>query len=279
MSIIFHRFACPPSTCPVCLETNEDDHEQVNCRACGLYYQNVQAISKRSRDWDPSLPSRVSVSGEDIPYLQRRQGKELEVKVFRPTEEAEDELFGGYRRVQLVSQSLDLLDGKFPALQLLEDFCRFAELLEGVPNDTSAFVPEIRNLRLRAGHHLQQQHSSFPAFASFSQIAQVRRSLGQGSLDLRRKIDKLVYNLYNDSDTKELMKYIEQSTSLFLRILFPVKSLMSTSFPAYPSDNGKDYYTSVLTRMASLSDMKKSHKPSVRSAERMEWLLLDARIK
>lgn len=213
MSMIFHRFACPPSTCPVCLETNEDDHEQIYCHACGLCYQNVQAISRRSREWDLNLPAEVSVSGDDIPYIQRQQGKEPEVKVFRPTQEAEDELFDGYRRVQLVSQSLDLLDGKFPALQLLEDFCRFAELLKGVPNDTSAFVPEIRDLRTRAVQHLLQQRSSFPAFASFSQIAQVRKRLGQESLDLRREIDKLVHNLYNDSDTKELMKYIKQSTS------------------------------------------------------------------
>ena len=210
MSMVFHRFACPPSTCPVCLETNEDDHEQVHCRACGLCYQNVQAISKGSREWDPNLPTEVSVSGDDIPYIQR-QGKELEMKFFRPTQEAEDEIFDGYRRVQLVSQSLDLLDEKYPALRLLEDYCRFAELLKGVPDEMSAYVPDIRNLRARANQHLQQQRSSFPAFASFSQIAQVRERLRQESLDLRQDIDKLVYNLYNDSDTKELMKYVKHS--------------------------------------------------------------------
>lgn len=254
MSMIFHRFACPPSTCPVCLETNEDDNEPVHCRTCGLCYQNVQAISRRSPEWDPHLPVQFSVSGDDIPYIQRQRGRQPELKVFRPTQEAEDELFDGYRRVQLVSQSLDLLDGKFPALQLIEDFCRFAELLKGVPEDTSAFVPEIRALSARAVQHLLQQRGSFPAFASFSQIAQVRRGLGQESLELRKEIDRLVYNLYNDSDTKELMRYVKQT---------------------YPSDNGRDYYTGVLTRMASLSDFKKTRKPSVRSTERMEWLLLD----
>ena len=230
MSMIFHRFACPPSTCPVCLETNEDDHEQVHCRACGLCYQNVQAISRRSREWIPDLPAEVRVTGDDIPYIQRQQGREPEIKVFRPTEEAEDELFDGYRRVQLVSQSLDLLDGKFPALQLIEDFCRFAELLKGVPDDMSAFVPEIRKLSARAVQHLLLQRKSFPAFASFSQIAQVRGRLGQESLDLRKEIDTLVYNLYNDSDTKELMKYIKQSTPPFLGHLSPLTSLTSLLF-------------------------------------------------
>lgn len=225
MSMIFHRFACPPSTCPVCLETNEDDHEQVHCRACGLCYQNVQAISSRSREWDPNLSAEVSMSGDDIPYIQQQSGKRPEIKVFRPTQEAEDELFDGYRRVQLVSQSLDLLDGKFPALQLIEDFCRFAELLKGVPDDTSAFVPDIRDLSARAVQHLLQQRSSFPAFSSFSQIEQVRRRLGQESLDLRKQIDKLVYNLYNDTDTKELMKYVKQSMSASLGHLSPLTPL------------------------------------------------------
>lgn len=221
MSMIFHRFVCRPSTCPVCFETNEDDHEQVHCRACGLCYQNVQAISKRSREWDPNVAEEISMSGDDIPYIQRQRGKEPEMKVFRPSQEAEDELFDGYRRVQLVSLSLDLLDGKFPALQLIEDFCRFAELVHGVPDDMSDFVPDIRDLRARAVQHLLQLRSSFPAFASFSQIAQVRRRLGQESLDLRKEIDKLVYNLYNDSDTRKLMKYIKQSRCYLFLVTCP----------------------------------------------------------
>ena len=213
MSMIFHRFACPSSTCPVCLEMNEDDHEQVDCCACGLCYQNVQAISRRSREWDPNVPAEINLSGDDIPYIQHQPGKDPEMKVFRPTEEAEDEFFDGYRRVQLVSQSLDLLDGTFPALQLIEDFCSFCGLLERVPDDMSVFIPEIRNLYARATQHLKQQRSSFPAFASYSQIAQVRQRLGQDSSDLRKAIDKMVFNLYNDSDTKKLMKYVKQSMS------------------------------------------------------------------
>ena len=230
MSMIFHRFACPPSTCPACFETNEDDDKQVHCHACGLCYQNVRAISKASREWDPNMSSESSLSGDDIPYIHRSPGKEPEIKFFRPAQEAEDELFDGYRRVQLVSQSLNLLDARFPALQLIEDYCRFAELLEGVPDDMSAFVPDIRNLCTRAIEHLQQQRSSFPTFASFSQIAQVRKGLAQESLDLRRAIDKLVYNLYNDSDTKELMKYVKRSMSSFLSVHWMLEGLLTLLF-------------------------------------------------
>ena len=260
MSMVFHRFACPPSTCPICLETNsdEDEDEQIHCGGCGLCYQNVQAISKRSSDWLlPSDRARgLSISGEQIPYILRQPGKEPDLRIFRPLKESEDEFFHGYRRVQVVAQSLDLLDAKYPALQLIQDFCRFAELLAGVPEDTSAYIPEIRSLHARAVQHMLQQRSSFPAFASFWQIESVRRVLAEESLDLRRSIDLLVQELYNDKDTKALMSYMKDT---------------------YPSEHGKDYYTGVLTRMANLSDFKKSNSPKVRSAEQMKWLLLDSK--
>ena len=264
MSMVFHRFACPPSTCPLCFEINvdEDENEQIHCGKCGLYYQNVQAISKRSHDWLRQLPSsrtrEVSISGEEIPYILRQPGKEPELRVFRPIEKSEDEFFHGYRRVQVVAQSLDLLDARYPALQLIQDFCRFAELLKGVPEGTSAYIPDIRSLHARAVQHMLQQRSSFPAFASFWQIESVRRVLAEESLDLRRSIDLLVQELYNDKDTKALMGYMKET---------------------YPSEHGRDYYTGVLTRMVNLSDFKKSNSPKVRSAEQMKWLLLDSKSK
>ena len=256
MSMIFHRFSCPPSTCPACLQVNEDDgDEQIYCQSCGLCYQNVQA----SKDWNHLPPScDIRVTGEEIPYILRQSGREPEIKVFRPTRDSEDETFEGYRRVQLISQPLDLLDIKYPALQLIEDFSRFAELLNGVPDDASAFLPNLRVLHGRAIQLILQQRSSFPPFASFSQIEQVREDLAQESSDLRRDIDILVQHLYNDPDTTSLMKYIKET---------------------YSSNHGRNYYTGVLTRMANHSDFAKSGHSKVRSAERMQWLLLDSKSK
>ena len=262
MSMVFHRFACPPSTCPICLEINmdEDEDEQIHCRGCGLCYQNVQAISKRfDNGLLPDGRNReLSISDWEIPYILRQPGKEPELRTFRPIRKSEDELFHGYRRVQVVAQSLDLLDARYPALQLIQDFCRFGELLKGVPEDTSAYIPDIRSLHARAVQHMLQQRSSFPAFASFWQIESVRGVLAKESLDLRKSIDLLVQELYNDQDTKALMRYMKDS---------------------YPSEHGRDYYTGVLTRMADLSDFKKSSSPKVRSAEQMKWLLLDSKPK
>jgi len=258
MSMVFHRFACPPSTCPVCFEVNEDDdEEQVYCQSCGLCYQNVQAISKG--DWSRQSPKHdIRIAGEEIPYMLRQPGQQPEIKVFRPTDDSEDEIFEGYKRVQLISQPLDLLDAKYPALQLIEDFGRFAELLKGVPENTSVYLADIRILHGRAIQHILQQRTNFPAFASFSQIEQVRKQLVQESIDLRRDIDMLVQSLYNDPDTKALMRFIKET---------------------YPSNHGKDYYTGVLTRMANLSDFTKSNTARVRSTERMQWLLLNGRSK
>ena len=262
MSMRFHRFVCPPSTCPACLEENAEDSDQVYCHRCGLCYQNVQAISSQSRDWEQHLPSSrydsVSINGEEIPYLLRQPGKDPELRVFRPIRESEGKAFDGYRRVQLVAQSLDILDSKFPALQLIEDFCRFAELLKGVSDGVSCFLPDIRILHARAAQHILQQRSSFPAFASFSQIERVRLRLAEDSKKLRHEIDKLVQYLYSDPDTEELMAYIKRK---------------------YPLEHGKDYYTGILTRMVGLSSFTKSKSPKPRSTERMQWLLLDSRMK
>ncbi|MCJ1272603.1 hypothetical protein MMC21_000389 [Puttea exsequens] len=267
MSMVFHRFVCPPSTCPGCLEENDEGYEQVYCQSCGLCYQNVQASSNRSDEWKrffTSSRSGIDISGEEIPYLLRTPGKDPELQVFRPTKETEDELFEGYRRVRVVSQSLDLLDGKYPALQLIEDFCRFAELVKGAEDNLSPFLPEIRDLHARSVQHILQQRSSFPAFASFAQIERVRKELAKDSVKLRRKIDLLVQSLCNDTQTKDLMRYIKDT---------------------YPSSHGKDYYTGVLTRMVSLleftkrSEFKNSSIPRAKAAEQMQWSLLDSRPK
>ena len=260
MSMTFHRFSCPPNTCPVCLEVNDDDGDdldQIYCQECGLCYQNVQGISQRG--WTKHTPGHdIRCTGDEIPYMLRQPGKAPELKVFRPVDDSEDDIFQGYRRVQLISQPLDLLDVKFPALQLIDHFSRFAELLADVPEDTSPFIPEIRALRARAVEHILQQRGNFPAFASFSQIEQVRNSLAKESLNLRRDIDKLVQNLYNDSDTRKLMSYIKEK---------------------YPSSHGKDYYSGVLNGMTASSDFTKSNNAKAKSSERMQWLLLDSRTR
>jgi hypothetical protein len=257
MRMVFHRFACPPRTCPVCLAFNEDDDEQIYCQACGLCYQNIQASS--SRDWDGHIfNGHVRIAGEEIPYVVRQPGMKPEMKVFRPIKEPEDDLFEVFRRVQLVSQPIDLLNARYPALQLIEDFSRFAELLEGIPDSTSVHLEDVQVLGKRAVEHLLQQRSNFPRFASFAQFEQARKHLAKESLQLRQDIDSLVQNLYNDENTKLLVKYIEKTC---------------------PSQHGRNYYTGVLTRMVKSSDFTRTKTSRVRSAERMQWLLLDGRPK
>lgn len=181
-------------------------------QACGLQYQNVQAISKQSREWDRHFPKGVTINvgGDEIPYLLRHTTKKPELKVFRPTKSG-DEIFEGYRRVQIVSQSIALLDQRFPALQLVGDFCHFAELVADVPHSISPYSNEIRMLHSRATKYILQQDGNFPAFSSFSHIEKLRKRLTLESLELRQDIDKLVRLLCEDPDTKDLVRYIKQS--------------------------------------------------------------------
>lgn len=184
--------------------------------ACGLFYQNIRAISKQSKDWEFHYPvgQDIEIEGEQIPYILRHGKGEPELKSFRPPKEMEDAFFEGYRRIQIVSQPLALLDPMFPALQLIEDFVHFADLLDDVPLDISPYRGEINLLRQRAKMFILERDSDFPAFSSFSHIEQMRKRLTQGSLTLRHYIDILVMKLCNDPETKELVKYIKQSAFL-----------------------------------------------------------------
>ena len=183
--------------------------------ACGLFYQNLKAISKSSRDWSTHLPKGqdIDIHGEHIPYILRHVGKEPELKSFRPPAEVEDTLFEGYRRIQLISQPLALLDPMFPALQLIEDFTHFADLLDDVPAEISPYRAEISLLHKRAKEFIRERDSDFPAFSSFSHIEQMRNRLTIESLTLRHYIDLIIKQLCNDPETKELVKYIKHSES------------------------------------------------------------------
>ena len=267
MRMVFHRFTnqtLPPSTCPSCNEINEEDEEQVHCYACGLQYQKVQAFSKQSSEWHHLFPKGVTVDigGEEIPYLLRHPKREAELKVFRPSEEPEDELFEGYRRVQIVSQSLTLLDQRFPTLLLIEDFVRFASLVQDVPDEISSYKDVIMQLQDQAEKYVSEQRENLPAFSSYSQVEQKRNNLMERSQRLRRDIDSLVRKLCEDPKTKELITYIKRKR------------------PKGHNGQMLGYYTGVLTRMVSLSEFEKtrgSKSPKSVSREKMDWLLLDSR--
>ncbi|KAL9130840.1 MAG: hypothetical protein Q9217_001092 [Psora testacea] len=263
MRMTFHRFACPPSTCPGCLEISDDDEEQVQCDNCGLFYQNIQAISKQSREWQQHLPKdqNVDIHGEQIPYILRHPRRKPELKAFRPPNETEDGLFEGYRRIQIVSQPLALLDPMFPALQLIEDFSHFAELVDEVPLHISPYRSIIKDLHSRAKEFIRQSDGDFPAFSSFSQIQQMRNRLTEESLTLRHYIDVLVRNLCNDPDTKVLVQYIKQKPN---------------------SRNTTGYYAGALLAMVNLSEsaMSKDSKiPRPFSKDKIEWIMFDSRPK
>ncbi|KAL9102759.1 MAG: hypothetical protein Q9163_002121 [Psora crenata] len=278
MRMTFHRFACPPSKCPGCLEVTSDGQEQIQCYNCGLHYEKIQAIAKESEDWETHLPNGQNgdIEGEQIPYILRHRQKQPELKVFRPPKEAEDELFEGYRRIQIVSQPLALLDSMFPALQLIEDFIHFAELVDDVPLHISPYRSNIVDLHTRAKDFVRRRDGDIPAFSSFAYIERTRKRLTEESLTLRHCIDILVRNLCNDPDTKVLVKYIKQSKSSGIR---------ERSHSAYKLllehfiGNRTGYYAGALNVLVNLSEIansKKTKTPRPTSKVKMEWIMFDS---
>jgi len=102
-------------------------------------------------------------------------------------------------------------------LQLIEDFVRFADLLDDVPTNISPYQEQINELRNRARHFIRRRDSESPAFSSFSQVEEMRKGLTVESFSLRQDLELLVRNLYNDPETKELVKYIKNSKNVSRR--------------------------------------------------------------
>ena len=282
MSMVFHRFACPPSTCPGCMETNQGESEQVDCQGCGLSYQSFQAIKCQCEACERQIPN---TSETVFPYMlhQRRMG-EGDTK-FPAVElgSREDEIFRGYRRVQIIAQTMALLHTRYPSLQLIQDFRNFAELLEGVPVDTWRLLPSIMELRTTASQHLIRA-TSFPAFSTISQIEQARKRLTERTLSIRDRIDALMDAMFDDEDTWDIVEYMKQSKSkLAQEYLQP----LTLSFPEHPTKRLVGYYTAMLIRRFHASSSKAVLKVEEknagnasyksRSAEQVQWRMFDSR--
>ena len=264
MKMVFHRFTSqcsPATTCPSCNVVNEEDEGQFHCHCCGLQYQKVQAISKQSVEWTRHFPENatVDVCEEEIPYLLRHPYRDAELKVFRLSTESEDEPFEGYRRVQIVAQSLALLDQRYPAIVLIEDFVRFADLVVEFANGVSPYQDEIVQVKKGASHYISEQQRHLPPLSSFSKIAQTRESLAGTLRSARQKVDSLLRKLCEDPATKELMAIIRRKA--------PMPRIIG-------------YYTGVLMQMVSLSEfatISGNKSPKSTSREKMDWLLLDSK--
>ncbi|KAL8827615.1 MAG: hypothetical protein Q9191_003078 [Dirinaria sp. TL-2023a] len=213
MSMVFHRFACPPSTCPGCMESNAGGSEQVECRNCGLSYQSFQAIKC---DCD-ACARQIPNSAETVfPYMlhQPRLGGGDPVFPAVRLGSSEDEIFQGYRRVQIIAQTMALLHTRYPSLQLIQDFRNFAELLDGVPMNTWQLLADIMELRTAAAQHLMRA-SSVPAFSTIDQIEKARRDLGEETIDIRERVDALMSKMFEHEESRHIVNYIKQSMHSF----------------------------------------------------------------
>ena len=217
MSMVFHRFACPPSTCPGCMETNSGGSDQVECQKCGLFYQSFQAMKC---DCD-ACARQIPNSAETVfPYMlhQPRLGGGDPVFPAVRLGSREDEIFHGYRRVQIIAQTMALLHTRYPSLQLIQDFRNFAELLDGVPTTSWQLLAEIMELRTAAARHLMRA-SSVPAFSTITQIEKARRNLQEETISIRERIDALMDTMFEHEESRDIVNYIKQSRSPICRVM------------------------------------------------------------
>ena len=194
-----------------------------------MCYQKSEGRSKQSPEWSAHVSAHPDskLEGDQIPYLLVSQGKQPEMKLFKPPDEADNPSLDGFRRVQLISQPLTLLDPLFPALQLIEDFTHFAGLLEDMPPHVSDYRDDIQQLNQRAQLFIRERDQPLPAFSSFSQIREKRQCLTVESQELRHCINMIIRTLCNDPDTAELVRFIKGSAYLY-PCLFRVSLLMVT---------------------------------------------------
>ena len=148
-----------------------------------------------------------------FPYMLHEPGPGLDNATFPAVclGSEEDEIFEGYRRVQIISQTMALLHTRYPALQLMQDFRNFAELLMEVPADQWHHLPRIRELQAVASKHLLRS-SRVPAFSTISHVEQSRRRRTEETVRIRAEIDALVNVMFEDDETEEIVDYVKKST-------------------------------------------------------------------
>lgn len=178
-------------------------------QTCGLVYQSFQATKC---ECDTCEHQPMNTNEELFPYILHQQQCGEATAPFPAVRlsSCEDEIFKGYRRVQIISQAVRLLYTRYPALQLMQDFRNFAELLLEAPADRWQCLASIRDLQRAASLHLFRA-SSIRAFSTISYIDQKRRDMAEETIRIRDDIDGLMNIVLDSDETKDLVSYIKQS--------------------------------------------------------------------
>lgn len=284
MSMVFHRFACPPSTCPACMETNASSSEQIECKGCGLNYQSFQAMKCQCETCQRQIPD---ISETVFPYVLNDSHIAEENTIFPAVrlddESREDEIFGGYRRIQIIAQTMALLHSRYPSLQLIQDFRNFAELLMDARAPQWRLLPATMELRTLASQHLMRA-TSFPAFSTISQIEQARKRLGKATNSLRERIDALFEAMWDDDETGEMVAYIKKSR--FSPAKFAVHLALTQCYLEHHGKRLVGYYTTMLLRhfnvpspnsILMVEEGMEGYRR--RSSEQVQWRMLDGTSK
>ena len=252
----------------------------IDSSSCGLAYQNIRGISKRSPEWSDCgihalVQPDLKAQGQQTPYVLFHPREKPELKTLQSSEGIEGQWLDGYRRIQLVSQSSDLLNSIFPGLQLIEDFVHFAEMLEDIPLQINPHLPEIMDVKEEAKRYLLERDTRPRAFSSFSQMTELHQALTEDTKFMRQKIDSIIQSLCDDKGTPDLVNCIKNSEYCLPLAL----AWTSLTQPEPGNLTRTTYYAGVLNVMVNFSRFTKSSSPRRQisySKEKMQWRLLDS---
>ncbi|MCJ1469184.1 hypothetical protein MMC07_007817 [Pseudocyphellaria aurata] len=159
MSMVFHRMACRPGTCPGCSSSNEGGKEQTLCPECGLWHQDVEAIVRSYAFWGQSSSSCSPLDRADDQYVIQHPGWNSQEINFEIPEDS----FEIYRRVQVYSHAL-----ASQMVQVHPQRWRQIQVhLQHLLVDSTPYGHEIRQLQARINYHVAQGQN-MPASSSLS---------------------------------------------------------------------------------------------------------------
>ena len=180
---------------------------------CGLCYQNIKAVKKPFGPEDRPFLDRSSTPaprGTVFKYLIQRRGMKPETRIFSPKSQVEDDSFDGYRRVQVISQSISSFHtNRYPPGHF-EAFRSFVELFAGAPADQLPFHKEMQQVHKRILEY-SIHYNNMPPFSSFSRIKQWQQELAEELARLRQDVDQVFHGIYNSDKIMMLVQYLSKS--------------------------------------------------------------------
>ena len=177
-------------------------------QGCGLCYQNIE--QSLSRDFTTALDS----SSLGNQYMKRSPSAKSELRMLPRVTASEDNVFDGYRRVQVIFSSIptdSVSDRPFAA------FPGFVALFRTATKGQLLYLTDMRDIGTRICDYTNRQ-GNIPQL-SFAGIKKWHKQMAEEHSILQQAVSQLMRRICNDERSTMLIKHILQSMRTFLSLL------------------------------------------------------------